>query len=75
MRGVYSIDDPELGAETVGQLAREFQDPYLPHEVNRLGRTIWRWRTQIGNWHHARVPGPTQAADNLTKRVKRVALG
>ena len=46
LRGSYSIDDPELGAATVEQLAEEFCDPSLPPEINRLGRTLWRWRTQ-----------------------------
>jgi transposase len=35
-----------------------------------------RWCTQIAAWHHARVSnGPTEAANNLIKRVKRVAFG
>jgi transposase len=35
-----------------------------------------RWRTQITAWHRARVTnGPTEAANNLIKRVKRVAFG
>ena len=42
----------------------------------RLGRTLWRWRTQIANWHAARVTNAaTEAANNLIKRVKRVAFG
>ena len=68
--------NPEQGAATIEQLAVEFQDPSLPVEINRLGRTLWRWRTQIANWHSARVSNAaTEAADNLIKRVKRVALG
>ena len=38
----------------------------------QLGRTLHRWSTQISNWHKARV---TNAAINLTGRVKRVAFG
>ncbi len=76
LRSIYDIGDPETGAETVTQLADEFQDPWLPDEINRLGRTLWRWRTQISNWHHARVTNAaTEAANNLIKRVKRVAYG
>ena len=68
--------NPEQGAATIEQLAVEFQDPSSPVEINRLGRTLWRWRTQIANWHSARVSNAaTEAADNLIKRVKRVALG
>ncbi len=55
LRGIYDIADPDLGAKTVDQLAVEFQDSFLPVEVNRLGRTLARWSTQIANWHHARV--------------------
>ena len=48
----------------------------MPPEINRLGRTIWRWRHQIANWHTARVTNAaTEAANNLAKRVKRAAFG
>ena len=48
----------------------------MPEEINRLGRTIATWRTQISNWHAARVTNaPTEAANNLIKRVKRAAFG
>ncbi len=41
-----------------------------------LGRTLLRWREQIAAWHQAHVSnGPTEAANNLIKRVKRVAFG
>ena len=76
LRSVYDIDDPETGAATVAQLAQDLQDPGLPAEINRLGRTISRWRTQIANWHAARVTNAaTEAANNLIKRVKRAAFG
>ncbi len=65
-----------MGAATVEQLACDLQDPGLPEEVNRLGRTLRRWRTQISNWHTARVTNAaTEAANNLIKRVKRAAFG
>ncbi len=76
LRGIYDIADPDLGAKTVDQLAVEFQDSFLPVEVNRLGRTLARWSTQIANWHHARVSNAaSEAANNLIKRVKRVGFG
>jgi transposase len=41
-----------------------------------LGRTLKRWRNQIIAWHRAHFTnGPTEAANNLIKRVKRVAFG
>ena len=58
------------------QLADDFQEPGMPEEINRLGRTIATWRTQIANWHTARVSNAaTEAANNLIKRVKRAAFG
>lgn len=76
LRGIYDIADPQLGKMTVDQLAVEFQDPFLPMEVNRLGRTLARWSTQTTDWHHARVTNAaSEAANNLIKRVKRVAYG
>ena len=76
LRSIYDIDDHNTGAATVEQLAADLQDPGLPPEINRLGRTLWNWRTQISNWHAARVTNaPTEAANNLVKRVKRAAFG
>ena len=76
LRSVYDIDDAKVGAATVAQLAADLQDPGLPPEINRLGRTLWRWRHQISNWHAARVTNAaTEAANNLVKRVKRAAFG
>ena len=64
LRSVYDIDDAEVGAATVDQLAADLQDPAMPAEINRLGRTIWRWRTQISNWHAARVTNAAAEAAN-----------
>ena len=48
----------------------------MPVEVRSLGRTLRRWRRQIIAWHTARVSnGPTEALNNLIKRIKRVAFG
>ena len=76
LRSVYEIDDPATAVEFVTQLAEDLQDPDLAPEVNRLGRTLSRWSTQITNWHVARVTNAaTEAANNLIKRVKRAAFG
>ena len=76
LRAVYDIPCAKVGAATVAQLAADLQEPGMPEEINRLGRTIATWRTQISNWHAARVTNaPTEAANNLIKRVKRAAFG
>ena len=55
---------------------RDFADESMPLEVRRLGRTIKRWSAQIVAWHASHVSnGPTEAINNLVKRVKRTAFG
>ena len=40
------------------------------------GRTLLRWKDQFAARHRAQVSnGPTEAANNLIKRIKRVAFG
>ena len=76
LRGLYDIDCPELADGYLGGLVDDLRDADCPPELRRLGRTLSRWHTQIVNWHHARVSnGPTEAVNNLIKRVKRAAFG
>jgi len=76
VRSIYDHHDPALARAFVGRLAEDLQDESCPPEVNQLGRTLGRWADQIAAWHHAHVSnGPTEAANNLIKRVKRVAFG
>ena len=75
-RSIYEIADAELAGEFVDRLAADLQDQSCPPEVRSLGRTIARWRDQIVAWHRARVSnGPTEATNNLIKRIKRVGFG
>jgi transposase len=71
VRSIYDHHDPDLAVEFVDRLGRDLQDKSCPIEVRSLGRTLIRWRDQIAAWHR----GPTEAANNLIKRVKRVAFG
>ncbi|MEP1123960.1 MAG: ISL3 family transposase [Ilumatobacter sp.] len=76
VRSIYAIDGPETAVEFVSQLGIDLQDDSCPPEIRRLGRTITKWRQQIAAWHQARFTnGPTEAVNNLIKRVKRVAFG
>lgn len=76
VRSIYEITDPEVAEEFVTRLAHDLQDESCPAEAHALGRTITRWRTQIIAWHRSKVSnGPTEAINNLVKRVKRVAFG
>ena len=76
VRSISAINDGELAVEFVAQLGIDLQDHSCPAEVQRFGRTITKWRDQIAAWHRARfMNGPTEAVNNLIKRVKRVAFG
>jgi transposase len=76
VRSIYQIGDPDLAAEFVGRLGSDLGDDSCPPETHRLGRTLLRWKDQIVAWHRALVSnGPTEAVNNLIKRVKRVAFG
>jgi transposase len=76
VRAIYDHTDVELAEAWVDEIIRDFADREMPLEVRRLGRTIKRWRDQIVAWHRSHVSnGPTEAINNLVKRVKRVAFG
>jgi transposase len=76
VRQIYTHTDPKLAVEHVERVGRDLQDDSCPPEVQSLGRTIIRWKDQIAAWHQAHVSnGPTEAANNLIKRIKRVAFG
>jgi transposase len=76
VRQIYDHTDQRLAIEWVNEIIRDFADTEMPPEVRRLGRTIGRWRDQIVAWHRSHVSnGPTEAANNLVKRVKRAAFG
>ncbi|MGH9081630.1 MAG: ISL3 family transposase, partial [Acidimicrobiales bacterium] len=76
VRELYAHADAELALEWATELGRDLQDPDYPPEARSLGRTLIRWRHQIAAWHEAHVTnGPTEAVNNLIKRVKRAAFG
>ena len=76
VRQIYDHTNEQLAVEWVDEIVRDFANGEMPLEVRRLGRTIKRWRDQIVAWHRSHVSnGPTEAVNNLVKRVKRVAFG
>ena len=76
VRAIYEIDSPVVALQYTLRLADDLQDESCPPEINKLGRTIARWTPQITNWHISRVTnGPTEALNNLIKRIKRAAFG
>jgi transposase len=76
VRELYAHGDADLALQWVTQLGRDLQDKDYPIEARSLGRTLIRWKHQIAAWHTAHVSnGPTEAVNNLIKRVKRAAFG
>ena len=76
VRELYTHEDPDLALEWVERLGADLQDKDYPTEARSLGRTLIRWKHQIAAWHQAHVSnGPTEAVNNLIKRVKRAAFG
>ena len=76
VRELYAHTNAALALEWVERLAADMADTDNPIEVRSLGRTLRRWKNQIAAWHGAQVTnGPTEAANNLIKRVKRAAFG
>ena len=72
----YRIPDHEVALAALDELSRDLRDDTYSPELNKLGRTLRSWRTQIANWHRSRVTnGPTEAANNLAKLIKRVSFG
>jgi transposase len=76
VRGIYAIDDSTDADRFVTELADDMSDPDHPPEVRALGRTLRRWHDPIVAWHRARASnGPTEAMNNLIKRIKRIGFG
>ena len=76
VRGIYAIEDPTEADAFVTELADDMADSDHPPEVRSLGWTLRRWHDQIVTWHRARISnGPTEAVNNLIKRIKRIGFG
>jgi transposase len=76
VRRIYTQPDAIAARAWIVRITGDFAQRWMPIEVRRLGRTLRVWINQIVAWHDARVSnGPTEAINNLIKRVKRVAFG
>ena len=76
VRELYTVPDYELAGQFIDELIRDMADKSWPIEVRSLSRTLKRWRNEIIAWHKLHITnGPTEAMNNLAKRVKRVAFG
>ena len=76
LRDFYRTGDPDEARALLDELQRHCVKQAMPPEIQRLGRTIKYWFDKICNYHLARVTnGPTEALNNLIKRIKRIGFG
>jgi len=76
MRDFYRSDDPDQARQLLHDLQHHCVKKAMPPEVQRLGKTIQRWFDKLCNYHLSKVTnGPTEALNNLIKRIKRIAFG
>ena len=76
LRDFYRTFDPDEARAMLEELQGHCLRPSMPPEIQKLGRTIKTWFDKICNFHIARVSnGPTEAINNLIKRIKRVGFG
>ena len=76
MRDFYATYDPNEARQLLEDLQGHCLKRAMPPEVQKLGRTIRTWFHKLCNYHVARVSnGPTEALNNLIKRIKRIGFG
>jgi transposase len=75
VRQIYDHTDHALAVAWVDEIVRDVADGEMPFEVRRLGRTIANGVTRSSPSPTHVSNGPTEAVNNLVKRVKRVAFG
>ncbi len=76
LRDFYRCIDPNEAEAMLVDLQEHCTKKAMPPEIRRLGRTIKHWFAKIVNFHLARVSnGPTEALNNLIKRIKRIGFG
>jgi transposase len=76
LRDFYATHDPGEARQLLEELQRHCLKRAMPPEIQKLGRTIRQWFDKLCNYHLARVSnGPTEALNNLIKRIKRIGFG
>lgn len=76
LREFYRCTDIDIARTMLGELIEHCKRPAMPEELRKLGRTLERWFDKVCNFHTARVSnGPTEALNNLIKRIKRIGFG
>lgn len=76
LREFYRSPNIETATTMLDELIEHCTRTAMPPEIRRLAKTLKRWHTKIVNYHHAKISnGPTEALNNLIKRIKRIGFG
>jgi transposase len=76
LREFYRTRDLDEAKAMIRELEQHCRRATMPPEIQKLGRTLKAWFEKIANFHLARVSnGPTEALNNLIKRIKRIGFG
>lgn len=76
LREFYRADTLPAAREMLTELIEHCRRNTMPAELQKLGRTLHQWLDKICNYHLARISnGPTEALNNLIKRIKRIGFG
>jgi transposase len=76
LRDFYRCSGADQARQMLEELKAHCLKAAMPPEVQKLGRTLRRWFDKICNYHLAKVTNsPTEALNNLIKRVKRIGFG
>jgi transposase len=76
LREFYRVTSLPAARHMLEDLIEHCRRRTMPPELQKLGRTLHAWFDKICNYHLARVSnGPTEALNNLIKRIKRIGFG
>jgi len=76
LRDFYRARGPDEARQILEELQAHCLKAAMPPEVQKLGRVIRHWFDKICNYHLAKVTNsPTEALNNLVKRIKRIGFG
>jgi len=76
LRDFYRCSGADQARQLLEELKAHCLKAAMPPEVHKLGRTLQAWFDKICNYHLAKMTnGPTEALNNLIKRIKRIGFG
>lgn len=76
LRDFYAANNKTKAETMFDELWQHCIKKEMSPEIQKLGRTLKRWRDKICNYHLAKISnGPTEALNNLIKRIKRIGFG